>query len=363
VKVMGLDPAVARYADPVLAAAIGLGADVLSAYSAYQIRLPGFQAFAPAGAPPRSFKLKDLRGHSFPGGNDAIARHFVKALIPEAIAGARRFEDVMNARVDFAALDRRGAPTRIRGDATAVRVEHDPSSAGDKVLVTYVKGGRPYRVRARGVVMATGAWSSGRAVRDLPADYREALGKFPRSPMLVVNVALNNWRFLHNLGYTAATWLDGFGFGANLRPNMVVGDYHPPLDPGRPNLLTFYVPFTTYGLSLVEQGNAGRAKLLSTSYADYERTIRRQMVHLFGAAGFNPRRDIAGIVLNRWGHAYVNPGPGFYFGRDGVSAPRDVVRRPHGRITFAHSELNGHQNWVAAVSEGRRAAEQLAGAT
>lgn len=363
VGVMGLHPEVARYADPILAAAIGLGADVLSAYSAYQIRLPGFQGFEPPGTPPRSFRLRDIRTDSFPGGNDGIARHFVKALVPEAIGGGRRFEDVLNGRIDLAALDRRGGPTRLRVEATAVRVEHDAGTAGRRgVLVTYVKDGRPYRVRARGVVMATGGWSAKHAVRDLPAEYHEAFEHFPRSPMLVVNVALTNWRPLHDLGYTAASWSGGLGFSGNLRPNMIVGDYHPPLDPDRPNLFTMYVPFGKRGLSLVEQGHAGRAELLSTSYADYERAIRRQMVRLFADAGFDPRRDIAGIVLNRWGHAYVNPAPGFYFGREGAPAPRDVIRRPHGRIAFAHSELNGHQNWVAAVTEGRRAAEQMAGA-
>jgi hypothetical protein len=25
--------------------------------------------------------------------------------------------------------------------------------------------------------------------------------------------------------------------------------------------------------------------------------------------GFDPRRDIASIILNRWGHAYVKPQP------------------------------------------------------
>jgi len=35
-------------------------------------------------------------------------------------------------------------------------------------------------------------------------------------------------------------------------------------------------------------------------------------------------------------------------------APRDVIRKPFGRILFAHAELNGHQHWVAAVDEGRR---------
>ena len=31
------------------------------------------------------------------------------------------------------------------------------------------------------------------------------------------------------------------------------------------------------------------------------------MMKLFGAAGFDPDRDVAGIILNRWGHAYSVP--------------------------------------------------------
>ena len=57
---------------------------------------------------------------------------------------------------------------------------------------------------------------------------------------------------------------------------------------------------------------------------------------MFAPGGFDPRRDIAGIILNRRGHAYVNPQPGFFFGVNGKPAPRDVLRnRPHGRIAFA----------------------------
>ena len=360
VGVMKLSPAVARYADPILAAAVGLGADVLSAFAARQIGLPGFQGFAPAGTPPRSYKLSDLRGaHSFPGGNDGIARHFIKTLIPDAIAGGSSFDDVHNGRIDFAALDRRGAPARIRLGATVVRVEHESSpSTARHVVVTYVKDGRPYRLRARSVVMASGAWAAGRVVRDLPAEYQQATRGFPRAPMLVVNVALDNWRFLYDMGFTACSWRGGtFGFGCNMRPNMVAGRYAPPLDPDRPNLLTYYVPFVKNGLSLEAQGQAGRTELLSKSFMDYERTIREQMSAMFDHAGFDDRRDIAGIILNRWGHAYVAPGPGFYFGRDGKPAPRDILRKPFGRISFAHSELNGHQNWVSAVEEGRRAVE------
>ena len=96
--------------------------------------------------------------------------------------------------------------------------------------------------------------------------------------------------------------------------------------------------------------------MLSTPFAGYEEKIRDQLRSLFGASAV---KAIAGIILNRWGHAYVNPAPGFYFGRDGKPAPSDVIRKPLGRVTFAHSELNGHQFWLGAVREGRRAVDQL----
>jgi spermidine dehydrogenase len=181
-----------------------------------------------------------------------------------------------------------------------------------------------------------------------------------RAPMLVANVALTNWRFLYNLGYSSCSWRGGFGFYGNIRPNMQVGDYHPRLDPDEPNIFTFYVPFNEYGLPLEQQGPKGRERMLGTSYREYERTILTHMVKLFGKAGFDPKRDVAGLILNRWGHAYPCPGPGFYYGRDGRPAPSEVLRQPLGRIAFAHSELMGNQNWPAAATEARRAAHQVA---
>jgi spermidine dehydrogenase len=140
---------------------------------------------------------------------------------------------------------------------------------------------------------------------------------------------------------------------------MIVGDYQPPLDPDKPAIITFYVPFYYPGLPVREQGIKGRMKLLSTSYSDFESQIRDQMIRLFGKSGFKPDKDLAGIILNRWGHAYVNPQPGFYFGRDGKPAPRDVIRRRFGRISFAHAELHGHQHWAGAAAEGIRAVDQI----
>lgn len=352
-KVMGLDPGVTRYADPIMAAAVGLGCDVISAYTAQELGLPGFAFMEKTHGHASEY-------HSFPGGNAAIARYFVKALIPVAIHGDRTFADIVNGRIDFSALDEPANATRIRLGSTAVRVEHEGAAQqSEYVSITYTGPQGLRRVRAKGVVMAGGSWTTRHVVRDLPEQYRAAYQQFYRSPMLVVNVALNNWRFLYKLGLTACRWFDGFGFCCNIRQPMIVGDYRPPLHPDQPTVLTFYVPFYYPGLPVHDQGVRGRTELLSTSYADYERQIRQQMLRLFGDAGFDPANDIAGIILNRWGHAYVDPQPGFYFGRNGKPAPRDVLRKRFGRIAFAHSEMNGHQNWSGAAMVGRHAMEEL----
>jgi len=107
-------------------------------------------------------------------------------------------------------------------------------------------------------------------------------------------------------------------------------DFFRTIDPDSPTVLIIKVLFAQPGLSIAEQGAQGRAKLLGTSFAQYERVFREQMADMFAPGGLDPRRDIAGIILNRWGHAYVNPQPGFFFGVNGKPAPRDVLRnQPH----------------------------------
>jgi spermidine dehydrogenase len=360
-----LHPEVARYVDPIYASGIGLGADVLSAYSAYSVGLPGFLGLGVDKARETRMAEHSLkppqRDASFPGGNDAIMRCIVKWLNPEVIEGSTQFPEVHNGRIRFDMMDRPNTPCRMRGGATVVHLDHDPQRAGAQTpaTLTYVKGGKLYSVKARAVIWSGASFTAKHAVKNLPDDYRSAMDHFPRSPMLSVNVALDNWRFLYDMGYTACSWRGGFGFTANIRPNMYVGDYRPPLDPDKPNLFTFYVPFNQHGLSLVEQGNAGRARLFSTTYRDYETQVRKQMVKLFASAGFDAKRDIAGIVLNRWGHAYCNAGPGFYTSKNGKPTPSDVLRQPVGNLAFGHSELNGNQHWPIAAGEGHRAALQV----
>ena len=74
VNVLGLDPAVAAYADPILASGNGGCSSVLSAFSAFMVGMPGLTAFE------HEFRLDER--HSFPGGNDAFSRSFIRAIMP-----------------------------------------------------------------------------------------------------------------------------------------------------------------------------------------------------------------------------------------------------------------------------------------
>jgi spermidine dehydrogenase len=347
---LGLPSQVTSFYDPIMASIIGLGCDGISAYWGKYFDMPGFKK-------PELYNENLLQ--SFPGGNTGIARHFVKKLIPDAIDGTS-FEKVLFGRIAFDQLDREDKPVRIRLKSTAVNIEHASQVNGnERVQITYAKNGELNQLKAKAVVMATGGWVNRHVLKDLPSEYHGAYGKFGHSPVLVANVALTNWRFLERLGISAAIWPEGFGFTCNIRRPMIVEGKSQPLHPDKPIVLTFYTPIFKPGLERKEQGAVGRAELLSTSFSDYERQIREQMTTMFSAGGFNPAEDIAGIILNRWGHAYVNPDLGFMFGKDGNMAPPDVIRKPYGRIAIGHSELRGHQYWSGAAGEGRRAVEAL----
>jgi spermidine dehydrogenase len=351
-RVIGLSPDVLRYADPGIAAGLfAATSDGISAYAMTGMSWIGLR------------DLSEFGGElmSFPGGNTTLLRHFVKAVFPGAITGPRRFDAIANNPVNFAALDRADSKLKMRLSATAVRVSHEGTPSGaERVEVVYEKGGLLYRVKAKGVVLAIGSWVAKHIASDVSADYQDALARIPHGPILTVNVALRNWRFLDKLGISAARWFEGFGFFANIRQPMLVGHRPTPFHPDKPTVFTFYVPFPKPGLPIEAQGPAGCAELYGTSYTEFERQIITHMQRLFGSAGFDAKRDIAGIVLNRWGHALFSPPPGFYFGKDGKPSPLKVLRERFGRIAFGHSELNGTgQAWDTAAAEGKRALMQI----
>jgi spermidine dehydrogenase len=326
----------------------GIGPDVLSAF-----------AFGFDGDPMNYGDEADLQ--SFPGGNGGFARHMVKTLLPAAIPGPRTLEAVCRGRVNFDALDKPGENARIRLGSTVVRVEHEGvPEHSEFVRITYTRNGKVYRLKARAVVMAGGSWTTKHIVIDLPSEQRNAYAQFFRSPCMLVNVALLNWRFLYKLGISGAFLYGGLGIYGSVRKTPTFGTDNKTIGPDSPVVMTIKVLFCRPGLPLVDQQTSGRAELLSTSFRDYERRVREQLTEMFAASGFDAKRDVAGIVLNRWGHAYCSPQPGFFFGKDGQPAPREILRRaPFGRIAFANTDLSGDPGHATAIAEGQRAAGQL----
>jgi spermidine dehydrogenase len=162
------------------------------------------------------------------------------------------------------------------------------------------------------------------------------------------------------MGLNGFRWFEGIGNYTEVRKTALIGPDSPTLGPDSPIVLNLKVLFSYPGMAIADQGHRGRGELLSTSFAEYERRIRQQFTDMFARSGFDAKRDIAGIILNRWGHAYLNPQPGFFFGKEGKPAPREMLRaEPFGRIAFANTDLAGIMDHRCSILEAQRAVGQL----
>ena len=314
-------------------------------------------------APDLLFPWEQQHGpQMFPGGNTGVARHVVKSLLPDALPGPATMADICQSKVNFAALDQPHNATRIRLRSTVTLIEHDGEPArSTHVNLTYFRDGRLNRVQARTVILANGNWTINSIVRDLPTAYRHAYAQFFRAPCIMANVAVRNWRFLAKMGISQCQWFGGIGNYLAVRRVATFAGAAPALTPDTPTVLTLKILFANPGLSLPEQVNSGRYQMMTTPFSVYEKQLREQFAAMFGKQGFDGKRDVAGIILNRWGHAYLVPQPGFFFGKDGKPAPAELMRRhPFGRIAFANSDLAGIMDHRASISEAHRAVQQVA---
>lgn len=295
--------------------------------------------------------------YAFPGGNSGFLRHLLKRLIPEAITGRTSTPEIINGSINVAALDRNGSAVRIRLGSTAVRVEHDgpPQTAGS-VRVIYSRQGKLQRVRARHAIMAGGGYMTQHVVRDLPVAKAEAYSKFRYCPVLWVNVALNNSRALDRSGVNfLSTYHDGFGVMLACYEKMKSAAPGRRADSNRPNVIGIGAPKFYLGMSPKGQSLNGRLEMRETSFLDYERKIRAELVRLLGPWGFDPRRDIEAVTINRWGHhGYIFPYPGFF--TDGAV---ETVKKPHGRIAFAHTDLDRFSHVMGAIGQAHRAVQDV----
>ncbi len=365
---VGVEPAVLRYYHAKTMGEWGVGTDAVSALDCWGFGLSGFRGMHLAkgsiermGYTPSGYEDTggSLRLH-FPDGNATIARLLVRDLIPGAVPG-NSVEDVITARVNYAELDRKAAPIRLRLNATAIRARNlgEPQTAR-QTEVTYVRGGRAYKASAGATILAGYNMMIPYLCPDLPDRQKQALHALVKTPLVYTSVALRNWRAFHALKVSRVYAPGGYHAYFYLNPQVDIGEYRSPKSPDEPILVHMVRTPCKAGLPEHDQNRAGRAELLVTPLATFERNIREQLLATLAGGGFDPARDITAITVNRWAHGYApefNP----LFDPDVPDAerPHVVGRAQFGRITIANSDSGGAAYTDSAINQGQRAVMEL----
>ena len=345
-----------------------VGIDGVSALDCWGIGLPGFKGMqlTPGATPQMGYTAAgyaDTGGSPrlhFPDGNATIARLLVRRLIPDAVPGASA-EDVVSARVNYAALDRPANPVRLRLNSIVLRAQAlTARGAAPAVRVTYLRQGKPVTVRGRGCVLACYNMMIPYLVPELPPEQRAALHSLVKEPLVYTSVALRNWNAFHKLGVSRINAPGGYHNSLHLNQHVNVGDYRSPTSPEEPILLHMTRTPCKPGLPYQEQNRLGRAELLATSFETFEHNIREQLGRTLADGGFDPANDITGIAVNRWPHGYAREyNPLFDPQLPVASQPHVIGRRPFGRITIANSDSGAAAYTDSAIDQAHRAVQEL----
>jgi len=293
----------------------------------------------------------------FPDGNASIARLLVRSLIPEAVPGST-MEDVVTAKADYSKLDEMGSAVRVRLNSTVVQVQH--SNAAKEVQVGYVRGGKLQTVAAKNCVLACYNGMIPYLCPELPEKQKEALSYLVKAPLVYTHVALRNWTSFAKLNVRHIVAPGGFHTYTALDFPVSIGQYRFPSKSEEPAVLFMLRTPCKPGLPQRDQNRAGRAELLQTPFSKFERNIRDQLGRMLGGAGFDPAKDIEGIIVNRWAHGYAFT-PNALFDPDWKEGeqPWVVGRKPFGKIAIANSDAGGNAYTDVAIDQAWRAVGEL----
>lgn len=332
--------------------------DTCPAFEAWRAGSPGFSAMTIADEP-----RAEADYFHFPDGNASIARLLVSRLVPAVFSDRPSMESIVLAPARYGALDLPEYPTRIRLNSIVVRVEH--LGAIDRgtekaVRIVYSANGQLSEVTAASVVLACFNQVIPFIVPGLPDEQRKALHEAPKVPMQVTNVFVRNWTSLERLGVASIYAPNGYHTELMLDEPVTIGGYTSVSDPREPAVLQLIRNPNKPGLPRREQHRAGRAEMLATSFETIERATRSQLDRMLGAGGFDSRRDILALTVNRWPHGYA-------YTYDTLSdpvlpeneRPHVIGRRPFGRIAIANADAGAAAFVNVAIDQAERAVHEV----
>jgi len=317
-----------------------------------------YAGFDGLGLPPHE-KAEPYIFH-FPDGNASIARLLVRSLIPGTIPGST-MEDVVTAKADYGRLDRAEKAVRLRLNSTVVNVQHSSANAGARhVQVSYIREGKQFVAKGNYCVMACYNMMIPYLCPELPDQQKEALSYLVKAPLVYAHVAIRNWTYFSKLGIHQIVSPGAYFTYTALDFPVSLGAYKFPSKPEEPAVLFMLRTPCHPGLPMRDQNRAGRAELLQTSYAKFERNIRDQLERMLASTGFDAASDIVGITVNRWAHGYAYT-PNSLFEPDWKEGeqPWIVGRKPFGRITIANSDAGVSAYTDVAIDQAYRAVGEL----
>jgi spermidine dehydrogenase len=303
------------------------------------------------------------RAAMFPDGNASVARLLVRALIPRAFptmtAESDPF-DIVVADLDYAQLDGANSAARLRLNATALHVEN---AAAGGVAVTYAREGSLYAVRAEHCVMACYNRIIPHICPSLPAAQKAGLAQCIKRPLGTVNVVLRNGEAVQKSGVGGADLPGSLLQMVSVVTGVDAGPYQTQWNPAEPCQLHFFFgvqPLNPEGLDIVQQSQAGRARLLAMEFDDFEREVRRVLEGIWGASGLDVDNDILAITVNRWPHGYARDLIDFedpaWLASPG---PYEIGRQRFGNIAIANSDSGADAYTHTAIDQAWRAVGDL----
>jgi spermidine dehydrogenase len=342
----------------------GVGLDAVSAYQAIMMyRFPGMsiESLTARDDKEGSWKTNNpMPKHTpiFPDGNSSVARLLVRRLIPEVASGST-MADVVTAKFDYRQLDRANNPNRIRLNSTVVHVAENDNQ---KVDVTYVKDGVPYRVRAKHCILASQHTMGPYICPSLPSEQKQAMSSQTKIPVVYANVLISNWRAFEKLGIDSVYSPHGSFPKVSLDYPISIGGYEYSDHPDKPIVVHMRRSFNrpNSGLSAREQYRLGRQELYSKTFESFERDIREQLNDILSPAGFDPATDIKAITVNRWPHGYCYK-QNYLFDPEypAGQAPNEIARKQFGNIAIANADSAGFTTIFFAMEHAYRAVEEL----
>jgi spermidine dehydrogenase len=362
----------------------GVGIDAVAALEVWAFGFPGFQGLnlETGAAPHMGFTASGYAATGgsykfhFPDGNASIARLLVRSLVPSSMSSSMSSsmpssmsssipgssaEDIVTAAADYGALDRDGAPVRIRLASTALSVRNigEPGSSREAEVI-YSQNGTLAAARGKAVVLACWNMMIPYLCPDLPARQKEALHYPVKIPLVYTSVAIRNWRAFKALGVNEIYAPGSYHSSLWLNQTVDIGGYLSVRSPDDPILIHMQRIPCKPGLDEREQHRIGHAELLTTSFEVFEEKIRDQLARTLGPGGFDASTDILAITVNRWPHGYAYEyNPLFDPDWNEQEQPHVIGRAPFGRITIANSDAGAGAYTDVAIDQAHRAIEEV----